>query len=76
MLREADVAIQISYVVQQNLDSYSTAVAHAIHHKNMFDHRVLANRTGKVTFITGALVQVWNNTLELTLQTSRKILLL
>ena len=73
-LLPSDVAIQISYVVQQNLNGYSAAVTHALHRKHVFDRCMLASRAGKVTFTAGALVQIRNNALDLTLRTSRKIL--
>ena len=73
-LRTADVAIQISYVVQQNLNSYTAAVNHTLKHKHAFDRHVLASRAGEHIFTRGNLVQVQNSALELTLCTSKKIL--
>lgn len=74
VLRVSDVAAQISYAVQQNLDGYAAAVAHALRHKHVFDRRVLASHPGEVIFKPGSLVQVRNSALELTLKTSRKML--
>ena len=73
-LRATDVAIQVSYVVQQNLDGYAAAVNHALRRKQAFDRRVLASRAGENIFSRGSLVQVRNSALELTLRTSKKIL--
>ena len=73
-LRAADVAIQISYVVQQNLNSYTAAVNHILKRKHAFDRHVLASRAREHIFTHGNLVQVQNSALELTLCTSKKIL--
>ena len=65
-----DVAMQVSYVVQQNLDGYAAAVDHTLRRKTAFDQRVHASCTGKVIFPRGSLVQVCNSALELTLKSS------
>ena len=69
-----DVATQMAYVAQQRLDGYAEAVAHAVRRKSTFDKKVLAQKSGEVTFSKGNLVQVYRSDLDETFKTERKIL--
>ena len=68
------VDVQAAYVNQQQLDGASCMVAHAMQRKAVFDRQVEWSRAGHVIFKPGQLVQVYDNTLDGTLSTSRKIL--
>ncbi|KIJ06548.1 hypothetical protein PAXINDRAFT_60016, partial [Paxillus involutus ATCC 200175] len=50
------------------------AAQHAIARKAIFDRRVLRSKAGEVVFKTGELVQVYDNALDNTLSTARKLL--
>ncbi|KIK82955.1 hypothetical protein PAXRUDRAFT_153359, partial [Paxillus rubicundulus Ve08.2h10] len=50
------------------------AVLHATKHKAAFDHKVLCSSAGEVIFEEGELTQVYNNTLDLTLANTHKLL--
>lgn len=54
-----NVAVQMAYVAQQQLDGYAEMVAHAIKRKLVFDKCVLASHPGEVTFSKGQLVQIY-----------------
>ena len=69
-----DVAAQMAYVAQQRLDGYAEAVAHAVKRKSTFDKKVLAQKSGEVTFSKGQLVQVYHSDLDETFKTECKIL--
>ena len=73
-ITEQDVATQMAYVAQQQLDGYAGAVAHTVKRKSVFDKKVLANKPGEVIFSKGQLVQVCHSNLDGTFKTKRKIL--
>ena len=64
----------MTYVAQQQLVSYTEAVAHAVRRKSTFNKRVLAQKSGEVIFSKGQLVQVYQSDLDSTFGTERKIL--
>jgi transposase InsO family protein len=68
------VNVQLAYVDQQRLDAADKAAQHAIARKAIFDRRVLRSKAGEVVFKTGELVQVYDNALDNTLSTARKLL--
>ena len=68
------MATQMAYVTQQQLDGYAETVAHAIKRKAVFDKRVLAHKPGEVVFAKGQLVQIYQNDLDYTFKTDRKLL--
>ena len=71
---EFDVALQMAYVTQQQLDGYAEAVSHALKRKNTFDKRVLVKNPGEVIFSKGQLVQIYRNDLDYTFKTECKLL--
>jgi len=73
-ITEQDVSSQITYMMQQRLDGYAEAVAHAVKRKSAFDRKVLAQKPGEVIFSKGQLVQVYHSDLDDTFKTERKLL--
>ena len=71
---EQEVATQMAYVAQQQLDGYAGVVAHTVKRKSAFDKKVLAHKPGEVTFAKGQLVQIYRSDLDETFKTERKIL--
>ena len=55
-------------------DGASHAALHVIKRKAVFDHKVLQTNAGKVVFTEDQLVQVYDNSLNTTLSTTRKLL--
>ena len=74
-IMEQDVSMQMAYVTQQRLDSYTEAVAHAVCRKSVFDKKVLVQKPGEVVFSKGQLVQIYRSNLDDTFKTECKILL-
>ena len=73
-ITEKDVAMQMAYMAQQQLDRYTGAVAHAVKRKSVFNKKVLASKPGEVIFSKGQLVQVYCSDLDSTFKTECKIL--
>ncbi|KAF8546063.1 hypothetical protein OG21DRAFT_1379318, partial [Imleria badia] len=69
-----DIATQMAYINQQRLDGASHAALHEIEQKVAFDRKVLRTNAGEVVFTEDQLVQVYNNSLDTTLSTTRKLL--
>ena len=61
-------------VLQQRLDGYTEAVAHALKRKTTFDRKVLAKNPGEVIFFKGQLVQIYRNNLDYMFKTDHKLL--
>jgi len=72
-LPPADIDTHMTYVAQQQLDSYTEAVHHTVQWKTTFDRRVKASNVGAIEFKTGQLVQVYQNKIALTLSTEHKL---
>lgn len=72
-LQTSNVDVQLAYVDQQRLDATDLAALHAAKHKAMFDQRVARSALGVVTFESGQLVQVHDNSLNTTLSTTCKL---
>jgi hypothetical protein len=70
----ADFETHMAYVAQQRLNGYATRVKYALSRKAAFDRKVLASRTGVVTFKKGELVQVANSVWDYTFKTLRKLI--
>jgi hypothetical protein len=70
----ADFETHMAYVAQQRLDGYAARVKYALSRKAAFDRKVLASRTGVVTFKKGELVQVANSVWDYTFKTLRKLI--
>ncbi|KIJ11411.1 hypothetical protein PAXINDRAFT_157324 [Paxillus involutus ATCC 200175] len=73
-LQMAEVDIQLAYINQQRLDATDQAVLHATKCKATFNHKVLRSSAGEVIFEEGELVQVYNNTLDMMLTNTHKLL--
>jgi transposase InsO family protein len=69
-----DITAQMAYVDQQRLDGANRAALHAIKRKAAFDRKVLRTNAGEVIFESDQLVQVYDNSLDTTLSTTRKLL--
>jgi len=69
-----DITMQMAYMAQQQLDGYVEAVAHTVRWKSMFDRKVLAQKSGEVTFFKGQLAQVYHSNKDDTFKTKQKIL--
>jgi hypothetical protein len=74
VLRSQDVISQIAYVEKQRLDGYEEAIRHVIKRKAVFDKKLLQRTPGEVIFKTGQLVQVYQNDLDYTFKTERKLI--
>ena len=61
-----DVTIQTAYIDQQRLDGASRTTLHAVKRKAAFDRKVLQMNAGEVIFETDQLVQVYDNSLDIT----------
>ncbi|KIK25793.1 hypothetical protein PISMIDRAFT_96162 [Pisolithus microcarpus 441] len=68
-----EVDVQLAYVEQQRLDGTDLAALHAVKRKATFDWKVLRTHPGEVVFQGGQLVQVYDNALDNTLTTARKL---
>jgi len=73
-ITEQDVSMQMAYVTQQRLDSYTEAVAHTVCRKSVFNKKVLVQKPGEVVFSKGQLVQIYRSNLDDTFKTECKIL--
>jgi hypothetical protein len=71
----SDVNIHMVYVEQQQLDDANQATAHTTRWKAVFDKRVVQSHAGEVMFEPGQLVQVYANTLDMTVSNTRKLTL-
>ncbi|KIN98694.1 hypothetical protein M404DRAFT_108240, partial [Pisolithus tinctorius Marx 270] len=69
-----DATIHMAYATQQCLDSYNKAVRHAIKRKTAFDHCMLKRQLAEVVFNIGDLIQIYQNDLDYTFKTERKLL--
>lgn len=76
VLKPQDVAVQVAYVDQQNLDGYDSIVRHAAKRKAVFDRKVLGSKEGEVTYKVGDLVQVYRSDMTHTVSTEKKLVLM
>jgi len=74
LVTEQEVATQMAYISQQQLDRYVGAVAHTVKRKSAFNKKVLAHKAGEVIFSKGQLVQIYCSDLDNTFKTERKLL--
>jgi hypothetical protein len=69
----SDINVHMAYMEQQRLDGANQATAHTTRWKAAFDKRVMQSRAGEVVFEPGQLVQVYANTLDMTVSNARKL---
>ena len=69
-----DVTVQMAYINQQCLDGANHTALHAAKRKAAFDRKVQRTNAEEVVFTEDQLVQVYDNSLETTISTTRKLL--
>ncbi|KAG2057296.1 hypothetical protein BDR06DRAFT_878264 [Suillus hirtellus] len=69
-----EVNIHMAYMDQQYLNSANHATVYAMKQKSIFDKNVLQSHAGEVIFKPGKLVQVYANTTDMTMASSRKLI--
>jgi transposase InsO family protein len=69
----SEVNVHMAYVDQKWLDGANHTAAHSMRWKDTFDKKVVQSYAGEVIFEPGQLVQVYANTMEMTLVSTRKL---
>lgn len=69
-----NITVQMAYIDQQRLDGANHTALHAVKRKATFDRKVQRTNAGEVVFTENQLVQVYDNSLDTTLSTMRKLL--
>ncbi|KAG1799080.1 uncharacterized protein BJ212DRAFT_1288471 [Suillus subaureus] len=70
-----EVDVHMAYMDQQHLDGANHTAAHAMKQKSIFDKQVMWSHAGEVIFEPGQLVQIYANATDMTMASSRKLVL-